>query len=114
MAAKPAVINNLSQIVTDSEEKVVKKMNKYAAKRKEQFEKLCVSVRFSLSFCPKSSSFLLLYSVPTPISAPITTFISYSGSLAVLLSSRVPALVFCPRFLVVLLSYCVFILISCL
>ena len=95
LTTEPAVIDNLSQVVTFSEEKVVKKQNKYAAKRKERLAKLCALVRSPLSPYPKSSLFLSPYSLPASMPALVPTFVSAPffrlRSLDALLSGCVPA-----------------------
>lgn len=54
---------------------MIKKKNKYIAKKKEQLKKLCASIRFSLSFYLKTSLLLLLCLVSTLIPAPLLVFI---------------------------------------
>ena len=106
LTAKPAVIDNLSQVVTDSKKEVVKKKNECMAKRKEQLVKLSAFVKFLLSSCPESSFFLLPCSLPVPLTAlmpalvltPLLAPVSYLRSLTVLLSGCLPALaVFCKK-----------------
>ena len=79
LTAESAVVDNLGQVVTDSEEEVVKKKNKRAAKRKERFAKLCAPIGSFSSPCPKSSFLLSPHSVPTPVHAlmpaPMSTFV---------------------------------------
>lgn len=117
LTTKPAMVDNLSQVVTDSEEEVVKKKNKRMAKRKKWLVKLSTLIKSLLSSCPESSLFLLSYSVPTPVPVlmpalvptPLPAPVSYLRSLAVLSSGRVPALaVFVALFLLchTPISYC--------
>ena len=107
LTAKPAVVNNLGQVVMDSGEKMVKKKNKRAAKKKERLAKFYVSVGSSLFFYHKSSLFLSPRSVPAPVptlvpvyvpafvpapvAAPVATLFSHPGSPVVLSSCHVPA-----------------------
>lgn len=102
LIAKSAVVENPSQVVTNLDKKMVKKKNKYAAKRKQQLAKLCVHIRSCLSPCPESSSFLLprLVSAPLPaiipapipghMPAPMTTPVCCSGSPIISSSCYVP------------------------
>lgn len=108
MIAELAMVNKLGQVVMDSEEELVKKKNKYAAKKKERLAKLQAPVGFTLSPYPKSSPFLLSCSMPTSmpafIPAPVTTPIFRPRSPAILSSYHVPAPISRPRLLAVLLS----------
>lgn len=105
-------MENPSQIVTDSDEEVVKKKNKCVAKKKWRFAKLGIFVGSSLSFHPKFSSFLLFCSMPAlmhilvPALIPtfMPAFISHFRSLAVLLSCHIPAPISHLGSLIVLLS----------
>ena len=102
LTAEPAVMNNPGQVVTDSEEKVVKKKNKCVAKRKKRLVKLCTLVGSLLSPCHKSSllssphfiSTLVPAFMPAPMPhfmpAPIPVPLSCPGSPVVLSSGRVP------------------------
>ena len=106
LTAEPAVVDNPGQIVTDFEEKVVKKKNKCVAKSKERLAKLCATIGSLLSPCPESSLFLLPCSIPAfvltfvpapmpaflpaPVPAPIPASFSHPESLVVLLSDCVP------------------------
>lgn len=90
------MVDNPSHVVTDSEEKVVKKKNKCMAIKKEQLAKLHAPIRSPLSICPKSSPLLLPSSMPTPMPAPVTTPVSCPESPAVLSSYCVPTPVSCP------------------
>ena len=110
-----AVVDKAGQVVTNSQEEVVKKKNKCVAKRKKRLAKLRSPVRSLLFPCPESSLFLLPYLLPTPmpafvfvlvpafmpasISTPMPAAFSCLGSPVVLLSSRVsvPAAVSCRR-----------------
>lgn len=104
LSVKPVVINNLGQVVIDSKEKVVEKKNKYTVKKK-WLAKLNASVRSFLFFCFKSSLFLLLCFIPTPVPVFMATLISYFRSFAVLLSCYMFILVSCFRSLAIL-SFC--------
>lgn len=116
---KPAIINNLDQVVIDFEEEIVKKKNKHAAKRKEQFAKLCIPIR-SLLFAffeslfflsSRSMSALMPAFMPTPMPAFVLvlmpTSISCFGSFTVLFSYCISAPV---SYLDSPLSYCLVIL----
>ena len=99
LTTKPTVVDNPGQVVTDSEEKVVKKKNKRVAKIKERLAKLCAPVGSPLSPRPESSLFLSPRSVPAPVPAlvfaplptPVPAPLSRPGSPVVLSSGRVPA-----------------------
>lgn len=119
------LINNLDQIVSNSEEEMVKKKNKRMTKRKKRLAKLYAFVESLLFSCLKSSLFLLPYFVLISVPIFITTLVSclvflvvalfcyilttiiYSGSSAILLSYCIPAPVSCSIFPIVLFSYCV-------
>ena len=85
---KPAVVDNIGQVVPDFEEEVVKKKNKHAAKRKKRLAKLCALVGSLLSSRPKSFLLLLSCSVPAPVSAlvpaPMPTLVPVTISAPVL------------------------------
>ena len=81
------MVDNSSQIVTDSKEEMVKKMNKCAAKKKERLAKLCALIKCFLFSYPKSSLFLS----PRSMSAFVPTSLSYLGSPIIFLSSHMPA-----------------------
>lgn len=78
------MIDNSSQIVTDFEEKVVKKKNKCTAKKKKRLTKFYGFVESFLFLHSKSSPFLLpcfvpnlvpaLVFAPMPISKPAPIF----------------------------------------
>ena len=80
LSAKPAVVDNLGQVVTNSEEKVVKKKNKCAAKKKERLAKLhalfgsflSLCLEFSLFSSPRSVPALVPALVPAPVPALVT------------------------------------------
>lgn len=108
MTAKLAVVNKPGQVVTDSEEEVVKKKNEHTAKKKERLPKLHTLVGSTLSPCPKSSPFLLPCSmstpVPAPMPAPVTTSIFCPGSPTISLFRHELAPISRPGSLAVLLS----------
>ena len=66
--AELAMIDHPGQVVIDSGEEVAKKKNECAAKKN-------VPVGSLLSPCPKSSSLLSLYSVPTSVPALVPTLV---------------------------------------
>ena len=125
LTTKPAVVDNPGQVVTDSEEEVVKKKNKRTAKRKERLAKLCAPVKSPSSSCLESSLFLSPRFVPTlvpalvpatvpslvpipmpaPVPALVPTPLSRLRSFVVLSSGRLPApaTVFCRAFMLPLL-----------
>ena len=94
---EPAVVNNLSQIVTNFEEEVVKKKNKHVAKRKERLTKLYAPIGSFMSLYPESSSLLLpcFVSAPMPTCVPalIPALIFHTRSPTILSSRYVPTLV---------------------
>ena len=85
LTAKPAVMDNFSQIVKDFEEEVVKKKNECVAKKKERLTKLRAYIGFSLSPCPESSFLLSSRFVPALVPAFVPTLV------LALVSTFVPA-----------------------
>lgn len=70
-------MDNPGQVVTDFKEEVVKKKNKYTAKKKERLTKLYILVGSLLSPHLESSLFLSSYFVPTLMSTHVPAPISY-------------------------------------
>lgn len=110
LTAKPDVLDNPNQVITDSKEKMVKKKNECAAKRKKQLAKLRTPIGSSSSPRPKFSLLSLPCSMPTSVPAlvpalvlalvpafvpvaPMSASFSCLGSPVNFLSGRVPALV---------------------
>lgn len=87
-------MDNLGQVVIDSEQEMIKKKNKHAAKRKEQLIKLCVLVESPLSLYLKFFLFLSPYFVSASMPALITIPISCFESSTIMLSSYMPTPVF--------------------
>ena len=106
-------MNNPGQVITDSEEEVMKKKNKHTAKKKEQLAKLHAPVGSPLSPCPES--FLLLSRrsvpalvpalVPAPVPAPLPAPVP--ALMPAPVPAPLPAPLSCPGSPVVLLSGCV-------
>lgn len=92
---------------------MIKKKNKRATKKKEQFAKLYVSIGSFLSPYSKSSLLLLLYSMPVFVFVSLTTCVFCLGSSVFLLSYCVPTPVSHSKSFTILLSYCVPALFSC-
>ena len=96
LSVKPAVVDNLGEIITDFEEEIMKKKNKRVFKKKERLTKLCALFRSFLSPCLESTFLLLLCFVPAHVptfrSAPMPAPVSYPRSPAILSSGYVPAL----------------------
>ena len=69
LTAKLVMVNNLGQVVTDFKEEVVKKKNKYVAKRKQWLAKLHVLVGSFLSPHFESSLLSSPCSMPAPMPA---------------------------------------------
>ena len=109
LTAKPAVVDNPSQVVTDFEEKMVKKKNKRAAKRKERLAKLYALVGFLLSPYSEFSLLLLSYFVPVlvPDLVPAPMLALVAAFVPALLPAPMPTPFSCSRSSVVLLSGCV-------
>lgn len=78
LTTKPAIIENLDQVVTDFKKEVVKKKNKHIAKNKKQLAKLCAFIGFFLFSYSESSLLLLLCFVFAPIFAIISALIPIS------------------------------------
>lgn len=95
------MVDNPGQLVTDSEEKVVKKKNKRVAKRKERLAKLCALVRFPSSPHFKSSPLFLSCFVPAPVPAIVPT------PVPALILTLVTTPISCLASLAILSSYCV-------
>lgn len=91
------MLDNLSQIVIDSKEEVVKKKYKYVARRKERLVKLYAFIKSFLFPCLKSSPFLSLYSILAPMFGLMLTLIPTSLLVFIL------TLVFCLESFAVLL-----------
>lgn len=89
------MVDNSSQVVTDSKKEMVKKKNKPSAKRKEQLAKFRAPIGSFLSSYPKSSLFLSPHSVPALVSAlvpaPMPTLLPRFESPIVLSFGRMPA-----------------------
>ena len=102
LTTKPAMVNNLGQIVMDSEEKVVKKKNNCAAKRKKWLAKLCISVGSFSSLCSEFSLLLSPCFLPAPVPALMPALVPALVPTPV--PAPVPAPFFCPRSSVVLSS----------
>lgn len=111
LIAERVVVDNLGQVITESEEEVVKNKNKRTIKRKERFAKLCVLVESPSSphpeFFPFSSACSMPALVPALVPAPISASVSCSESAAISLFRRLPAIVSRPRSPGILLSCCV-------
>ena len=105
--AQPAVVDNLGQVVTNFEKEVMKKKNKYAAKKKKRLAKLYVPIRSFLSSCFESSPLLL----PCPLHTLVLVFVF--AFIPVLVLASMPVLVFHSGSPVILLTYHIHALISC-
>ena len=105
LTTESAVVDNPSQVVTDSEEEVVKKKNKCVVKRKEWLAKLHTPVRSPLSPCPVSSFLLMPCFLPALIlalvPAPVLALVSAS------MPAPMPAPFSCPGSPIILSSSCV-------
>lgn len=90
---------------------MVKKKNKYIAKKKKRLIKLCVLIRSPLSPYHKLISLLMPYFMPAFVPALMLILVPASifclASLTVLLSHYVPTLISHLRSLVVLSSCCI-------
>lgn len=73
LTAEPAVVVNPGQVITDSEEKVVKKKNERTAKKKEWLANLHAPVGSPSSFCLQFSSLLLFGFILAPVLALVPT-----------------------------------------
>lgn len=122
LTTKLVMFGNLGQVVTDSKEEVVKKKNKYTAKRKQRLAKPYPAIKYFSFPCLESFSFLSLFFMPAfvpaimpaLIFALMPAFISYLKSLTILSSYHMPTPVFYPRSSASLLSYHLPTLVSCL
>lgn len=94
------MVDNFDHLITESEQKLVRKKNECAAKRKTQLENLCTLVQVPatrsatfLSSCP--GLFIHLLPHPALISRlePSTLLLSYFGLLILLSSCLVHTLV---------------------
>ena len=96
---------------------MVKKKNKCTAKKKKRLAKLYTLLRSPLFFCPEFSLLLSPNSmaafVPTLIPTPIPALVFYPRSLAILLFYCMPAFVFCLGSPNILLFCCLPASISC-
>lgn len=110
LITKPAIIENLDQVVRNSKKEVVKKKNKYIAKNKKQLAKLCAFVGFFLSFNSESSSLLLLCFVLAPIFVIISALVPIS--VPTLMPALISTLVSCFESFAALLFYCITLMVA--
>lgn len=91
LTAKLAVIDNPGQVISDYEEKVLKKKNKCVVKGKKRLKKLCAPGGSLLFPRLEYSSLLSPRFMPTPMPTPVFTSIFRPGSPTILSSYRMSA-----------------------
>lgn len=100
MSCQTSREENLSEWVTDFEEKMMKKKNKSLVKKKEWLAKLCTSIECVLSLWFKSFSSLLpcSISVHVPVFIPVLVSAFISTLVPAFISALLPASILTPIF----------------